>query len=117
MTPHHPVVLSHRSLHACVLNSLALSLVGVTKETPEPPGGTIDRDLNSGEPTGLLLEMLGHIREKVMPSLSEKELVKGAADQPQANQIPQMAALKFKRVSGQASQNEEDTGRDHQSSR
>ena len=35
---HHPVVLSHRSLHACVLNSLALSLAGITGETAEPPG-------------------------------------------------------------------------------
>ena len=77
VAPHHPVVLSHRSLHACVLNSLALSLAGITRETPEPPGGLIDRDLNSGEPTGLLFEMLGYIREKVMPPLSEAELTNG----------------------------------------
>ncbi len=76
VAPHHPVVLSHRSLHACVLNSLALSLAGITGETPEPPGGLFDRDLNTGEPTGLLLgsEMLGHIREKVMPPQAEAEL-------------------------------------------
>ena len=77
VAPHHPVVLSHRSLHACVLNSLALSLAGITRETPEPPGGLIDRDLNSGEPSGLLFEMLGHVREKVMPPLSEAELTNG----------------------------------------
>jgi len=76
VAPNHPVVLSHRSLHACVLNSLALSLAGITRETEEPPGGVIDRDLNSGEPSGLLIEMLGHIREKVMPSLTEAELTK-----------------------------------------
>ncbi len=75
--PHHPVILSHRSLHACVLNSLALSMAGITRETAEPPGGVIDRDLDSGEPTGLLFEMLGHIREKVMPPLSEAELDDG----------------------------------------
>ncbi len=77
VAPHHPVVLSHRSLHACVLNSRALSLAGITGETPEPPGALIDRDLNSGEPTGLLFEMLSHIREKVMPPLSEAELTNG----------------------------------------
>jgi len=77
VAPHHPVVLSHRSLHACVLNSLALSLAGITRETPEPPGGLIDRDLNSGEPSGLLFEMLGHVREKVMPPLSKAELTNG----------------------------------------
>ncbi|MFC2034754.1 amidohydrolase [Chloroflexota bacterium] len=77
VAPHHPVILSHRSLHACVLNSLALSLANITKETPAPPGGFIDRDPNSGEPTGLLFEMLGHIREKVMPPISEEELTNG----------------------------------------
>ena len=79
VTAQHPVVLTHRSLHACVLNSLALSLAGITRETPEPSGGLIDRDLNTGEPSGLLFEMLGYIREKVMPSLSEEELITGVA--------------------------------------
>ncbi|MBM2825120.1 MAG: Amidohydrolase 3 [Dehalococcoidales bacterium] len=76
VAPHHPVILSHRSLHACVLNRRALSLAGITRETPEPPGGLIDRDLN-GEPTGLLFEMLGYIRERVLPPLSEAELTEG----------------------------------------
>lgn len=79
VAPYHPVVLAHRSLHACVLNSLALSLSGITRETPEPPGGLIARDLNTGEPSGLLFEMLGYIREKVMPPLSEEELITGVA--------------------------------------
>lgn len=76
----HPVVLSHRSLHACVLNSLALSLAGITRETPDPPGGLIERDLDTGEPTGLLYEMLGRISAEVMPPLSRKELAQGVAD-------------------------------------
>jgi len=79
VAPNHPVILSHRSLHACVLNSLAFSLAGITRETPEPPGTLIARDLTDGEPNGLLFEMLGHVREKVMPSLSEEELDKGVA--------------------------------------
>jgi hypothetical protein len=79
VAPHHPVVLAHRSLHACVLNSLALSLAGITEETPEPSGGLIDRDLNTGKPSGLLLEMLGYIRERVVPPLSEEALTKGIA--------------------------------------
>ncbi|MFC1900453.1 amidohydrolase [Chloroflexota bacterium] len=77
VSPNHPVVLSHRSLHACVLNSMALSLAGITTETEEPPGGHIDRDLTTGEPNGLLLEMLGHIRESVMPDISAEELTRG----------------------------------------
>jgi len=79
VAPQHPVVLAHRSLHACVLNSLALSLAGITGETPEPPGGLIARELDTGEPSGLLFEMLGYIREKVLPPLSEDELAEGIA--------------------------------------
>jgi len=75
--PHHPAVLAHRSLHACVLNSQALSLAGITRETPDPPGGLIDRDLVTGEPTGLLFNMLSHIRKNVLPPLSEEELTRG----------------------------------------
>jgi len=77
VAPNHPVVLSHRSLHACVLNSKALTLAGITRETEEPPGGHIDRELDTGEPSGLMIDMLGFIREEVMPSISESELEKG----------------------------------------
>ena len=79
IAPNHPIVLTHRSLHACVLNSLALSLAGINKETPEPPSGLIDRDSDSGELTGLLFEMLAYVRGKVLPPLSEKELNRGIA--------------------------------------
>ena len=79
VAPDHPVVLSHRSLHACVLNSLALSLAGINCETPEPPDGLIERDLATGEPNGILYEMLGYIRERVMPSFSDEELDGGIA--------------------------------------
>ena len=77
VAPDHPVVISHRSLHACVLNSRALALAGITSEMPEPPGATIERDLTDGEPNGILYEMLGYIREKVMPPWSEEDLNKG----------------------------------------
>jgi len=77
VAPYHPVMLTHRSLHACVLNSLALSLVGITGETPEPPGGLIDRDIGTGEPNGILFEMVGYIREKVLPPFTEEEMLRG----------------------------------------
>jgi predicted amidohydrolase YtcJ len=76
--PHHPVALLHRSLHACVLNSRALSLAGISRETPEPPGALIERELDSGEPSGLLFEMVGYIMERVVP-LSDDELAEGIA--------------------------------------
>ncbi|MDO8569029.1 MAG: amidohydrolase, partial [Dehalococcoidales bacterium] len=79
VAPNHPVVLSHRSLHACVLNFLALSLAGINRETPEPPGTLIEREFDTGEPNGILYEMLGYIREKVMPPISEEVMIKCAA--------------------------------------
>ncbi len=53
--PDHPVYLTHTTGHYGVANSLALKLSGVTRETPDPPGGTIDRDA-SGNPTGVMKE-------------------------------------------------------------
>ena len=77
--PEHPVVLAHRSLHACVLNSLALAMADITGETPEPPGAVIDREVDTGQPSGLLFEMLGYVRGQVLPPLSDEELARGMA--------------------------------------
>lgn len=75
-TPYHPVKISHRSSHACVLNTLAMRLANITEETPDPPQGLIDRDWETGEPTGLLFEMNAYV-EKVIPPLRRDELKKG----------------------------------------
>jgi predicted amidohydrolase YtcJ len=56
-SPVHPVRITHRSGHAHLLNSLALQLVGISDETGDPPGGLIERDVSTGEPTGLLYGM------------------------------------------------------------
>ena len=56
-TGFHPVRLMHRTRHAAVLNTAAMREVGIGMDTEEPPGGTIDRDPHTGEPTGLLLDM------------------------------------------------------------
>ncbi len=53
--PDHPVYLTHTTGHYGVANSLALKLSGVTKDTADPPGGTIDRD-KDGNPTGVMKE-------------------------------------------------------------
>jgi predicted amidohydrolase YtcJ len=53
IAPDTPVFILHLYDRA-LLNAAALRVVGYTKDTPEPPGGTITRD-NVGNPTGLLL--------------------------------------------------------------
>jgi hypothetical protein len=75
-TPNHPVRLTHRSGHAHVLNSMALKLVGITRETGDPEGGMIERDLKTGEPTGLLYEMGDFLYDRI-PALTSAELEKG----------------------------------------
>jgi predicted amidohydrolase YtcJ len=79
VSPEHPVVLLHRSMHASVLNSRALVLAGITRETPELEGGVIDRELSTGEPSGILFEMSAYVRDKLLPPLSENELAEGIA--------------------------------------
>ncbi len=71
--PDHPVKLTHRTGHACVLNSLALRLLGISGETPEPEGALIDRELDSGQPSGLLFEMNDYV-DRLVPPLSDREL-------------------------------------------
>ncbi|MGC1550415.1 MAG: amidohydrolase family protein, partial [Rhodanobacter sp.] len=53
VAPDTPVFLLHLYDRA-LLNAAALRAVGYTRDTPEPPGGTIERD-KAGNPTGLLL--------------------------------------------------------------
>ena len=72
--PSHPVRLDHRSGHGCVLNSAALALVGIHDSTDEPPGATIVRDLRSGQPSGLLLEMSDYLDDRIpSPPVGEIE--------------------------------------------
>ncbi|HEY0342893.1 MAG TPA: amidohydrolase family protein, partial [Steroidobacteraceae bacterium] len=40
----HPVAVHHRGGHTTYYNSKALQLAGITRDTPNPPGGTFDRD-------------------------------------------------------------------------
>jgi len=42
----HPVVVEHRGGHTSFYNSKALEMADINRNTPNPPGGTIDRDAN-----------------------------------------------------------------------
>jgi predicted amidohydrolase YtcJ len=67
LTPDTPVFLYRHDEHMAVANSVALTLAGITRETPDPPGGVIVRDL-TGEPTGLLKDAAMRRVEGVMPA-------------------------------------------------
>jgi predicted amidohydrolase YtcJ len=52
----NPVAVIHQSSHGAVLNSAALRAVGISAQTPTPPGGQIVRKPGSQEPAGLIME-------------------------------------------------------------
>lgn len=68
------VLITHASGHAVSVNSRVLRLAGITRETPDPPGGTIVRD-ESGEPTGTLLETAVDLAYGVAPEPTQAEKV------------------------------------------
>jgi predicted amidohydrolase YtcJ len=55
VSPDHPVAFTDFSVHTLLVNSKALELAGITKDTPDPPSGEVERDTN-GEPTGIFKE-------------------------------------------------------------
>jgi predicted amidohydrolase YtcJ len=73
VTPDNPVFINRLDGHMCLANSLALKLAGVTRETPDPPGGTIVRDAN-GEPAGVLKDAAMSYVNKVIPDPSPEEM-------------------------------------------
>lgn len=72
----HPIFIYHTSGHLSVANSLALKMAGVTKDTPQPKGGAIERNPETGEPTGLLEER-GDIVSRLIPPLSLDQYMEG----------------------------------------
>ena len=78
-SPGHPVRLIHRGGHASVLNSLALERAGIGIATEEPAGGFMERDVTSGEPTGLLLGM-ERVIERAVPPLPYAELAEAVRE-------------------------------------
>ena len=79
VSPDNPVVLYHQCGRVCVVNSKALELAGVTNETMSPSGGTIEKDTETGEPTGILRENATDLVWKKIPEPSEEELIESAS--------------------------------------
>ena len=56
VSPDHPVAFSDFSGHTLLVNSKALELAGITKKTPDPQSGEMERT-SAGEPTGIFKEI------------------------------------------------------------
>lgn len=74
-SPNNPVFLYRACHHIAAVNSAALQLAGITADTRDPSGGTIDRD-EHGEPTGVLRESaVGLVRDH-MPAPTEESIMR-----------------------------------------
>ncbi|MGE5564487.1 MAG: amidohydrolase [Bacillota bacterium] len=68
--PDNPVAIP--GPHYMIVNSRALALAHVTRDTPDPQGGQIYKDA-SGEPTGLLMDNAGRFVRPLLPTPTEAE--------------------------------------------
>ncbi|HET9525418.1 MAG TPA: amidohydrolase [Pyrinomonadaceae bacterium] len=69
VAPNNPVILGRADGHGSVANTAALNLGGIDKNTPNPFGGEISKDKQSGEPNGMLLDAAqGLVRRRIPPT-------------------------------------------------
>ncbi len=73
-----PLALTRICGHIMALNSRALQLAGIDANTPDPPGGVIDRDA-SGNPTGVLRESAMALVNRVIPQVTDDDMADAIA--------------------------------------
>jgi len=66
-----PALLSRKDGHSAWVSSAALRLAGITRDTPDPVGGAIQRE--HGEPTGILQETAIDLVRRLIPEPSQEE--------------------------------------------
>jgi predicted amidohydrolase YtcJ len=78
VSPCNPVILYYVCGQMCVVNSCALALAGLTKDSISPVGGAIGKDAETGELTGLLREAATDLVWRLVPEPSNEEVAKAA---------------------------------------
>ena len=63
-----PILVNRLDGHVAVANSLALKIAKITKDTPDPEGGFIEKDPRTGEPTGILKDTAMGLVSKYIPA-------------------------------------------------
>lgn len=72
----HPLFLSRMDGHSALVNTEALRIAGITADgPPDPPGGVIDRDPETGEPTGILRDAAMGLVTRHIASMTLQEQV------------------------------------------
>ena len=77
-TPSTPVFVNRYDGHMALANSYVLKLAGITRQTPDPPDGTIVKDPRTGEPTGVLKDGAMGLVYRHVPDASEQEMIEAA---------------------------------------
>jgi predicted amidohydrolase YtcJ len=77
LIPDRPVVLVSYDGHSRWVNSVALERAGITTDSPDPDGGRIERDPDTGEPSGTLRETAMSLVNSVIPDYSLEERKNG----------------------------------------
>lgn len=73
IAPDNPVFLTRADGHAAIANSAALQIAKIDKNTPNPFGGEILRDKQTGEATGMLLDHAQELVRKNIPKPTEAQ--------------------------------------------
>lgn len=76
LVPDRPAFLVAADGHSAWANSKALAAAGITRETPDPPRGRIERDA-SGAPSGTLREAAVGLMSKALPPRTHEEQLTG----------------------------------------
>jgi len=81
VAPDNPLILGRADGHGAVVNSAALKIAGIDKNTPSPFGGEISKDKQTGEPNGMLLDAAQSLVRRRVPATSsadeERAIVQG----------------------------------------
>jgi predicted amidohydrolase YtcJ len=74
VSPDNPVVFTDFSAHTLLANSKAMEIAGISKNTPDPDSGELERDTDTREPTGIFKELGAQaLVSKVVPLLTREE--------------------------------------------
>ena len=77
LIPDRPVYLTSTDGHSGWANSIALEMAGITKDTPDPIDGIIDRDPETGELIGSLQEGAMNLVQRVIPPTTIESKIAG----------------------------------------
>ncbi|MFI5174544.1 MAG: amidohydrolase [Terriglobia bacterium] len=78
VSPETPVWLTRVDGHAGLANAQAMEIAGITRQTPDPPGGKIVRDEKTGEPTGVFIDNAMSLVGRQIPPLTRDQIKRAA---------------------------------------